>query len=114
MLVTISFDPDVFQIEVSPVQSSAIYYFSPRVTAFWPCHRLQTVPNLSCCCQVKPEDSVASLKETLEGVSGIPNQQQMLIYNGKELTSRYVRCTLLVAFPHCLKRQSRLRHLQSA
>ncbi|CAL5223189.1 g5664 [Coccomyxa viridis] len=51
MLVTISFDPEVFQIEI------------------------------------KPEDSVASLKETLEGVSGIPVQQQLLIHNGKELAS---------------------------
>ncbi|CAK0784745.1 hypothetical protein CVIRNUC_007949 [Coccomyxa viridis] len=51
MLVTISFDPDVFQIEV------------------------------------KPEDTVASLQETLEGVSGIPARQQLLVHNGKELTA---------------------------
>ena len=44
-------------------------------------------------CQVKPEDSVASLKETLEGVSGIPVQQQLLIHNGKELASRCVGCS---------------------
>ena len=33
---------------------------------------------------------MSSLMETLEGVSGIPVQQQMLYHNGRELTSRCV------------------------
>ncbi len=40
---------------------------------------------------MKPEDSIASLKETLEGVSGIAVQQQLLIHNGRELQSRYTK-----------------------
>ncbi len=41
---------------------------------------------------MKPEDSVSSLKEMLEGVSGIPVQHQLLIHNGKELASRCAEC----------------------
>jgi hypothetical protein len=35
---------------------------------------------------VAAEESVAMLKSTLEGISGIPTGQQLLMHNGRELS----------------------------
>ena len=62
-------------------------------------------------CQVKPEDSVASLKETLEGVSGIAVQQQMLIHNGRDLQSR---CTKLPAAVDISTKRRRFAYMHNS
>ena len=59
--------------------------------------------------QVKPEDSVASLKETLKGLSGIAVQQQMLIHNGRDLQSR---CTKLPAAVDISIKRRRFAYMQ--
>lgn len=100
MLVTISFDPEVFQIEVGSQILAAV-----TLTTTSDKHGLGThSPPASTShsvsgdrlLQVKAEDSVASIKETLEGVSGIPVQHQLLIHDGKELASRCVKCSVSV------------------
>jgi hypothetical protein len=40
-----------------------------------------------CHLQASPEDHVSNLKANLEGVSGILPEEQVLIYNGRELQS---------------------------
>ena len=97
MLITISFDPDVFQMEVISqryMPKHCTIAQIPNLKHIHPADMISDNNAETFLCQVKPEDSVASLKETLEGVSGIAVQQQMLIHNGRELQSR---CTKLPA-----------------
>lgn len=97
MLITISFDPEVFQMEVILQPYMPKHCTIAQVPKLKNIHPIDMISNdnaETCLFQVNPEDSVASLKETLEGVSGIAVQQQMLIHNGRELQSR---CTKLPA-----------------
>ena len=83
MLLTISLDADVFQMEVKPSFAQHVTKRNAKVC----CERsaydsAQTRTSIT---QVVAEEAVATFKSNLEGISGIPASQQLLVHEGREL-----------------------------